>query len=82
MEKVLTCDYLQKRGKILVNRCYMCKRELEMGGHLLFHCLVARALWMLLLVAWVFVRFFIILLATIFWLDNDTLVGKRNSRRL
>ena len=27
--KILACDNLQKRRKILVNRCYMCKGDLE-----------------------------------------------------
>ena len=42
---ILTCDNLQKRGKVLVNRCFMCKRSRESTDHLLLHCKVASMLW-------------------------------------
>jgi len=42
--KILTLDNLQKRGKILVNICFMWKDGLETIGHLLLHCQIARNL--------------------------------------
>jgi len=36
----LTCDNLQKMGEILVNRCFMCKAEVESADHLLLYCLL------------------------------------------
>lgn len=44
---ILTLDKLIKRGRILVNRCYMCKGEAESYEHLLSWCTFAYKLWML-----------------------------------
>lgn len=46
--KVLTLDNLQKRGRSLVNRCFMCKQEGELIDHILLHYSKARILWHLL----------------------------------
>ena len=72
--KSLTCDNLQKKGKILANRFYMRKGELELMDHSLLHEL--RHFESLLLAAWAFLGFLIILLQTIFWLGRDSLMGK------
>ena len=36
--KILTCDNLQKKGNILVDRCFMCKGDSKSTDHLLLHC--------------------------------------------
>jgi hypothetical protein len=39
--KILTVDNLKKRKIIIVDRCYLCKRDGESVDHLLLHCDVA-----------------------------------------
>ena len=43
-DKILTYDDLQKKVKILVNRCFMCKDDSESVDHLFLHCRLARSL--------------------------------------
>ena len=45
--KVLTLDLVQKRGRSLVNRCFLCHIEEESIGHLFVHCVKTRVLWKL-----------------------------------
>jgi hypothetical protein len=47
LDKILTLDNLRKRHVIMVDRCYMCKRNMESVDHFL-HCNVAYALWIVL----------------------------------
>ena len=42
--KILTLENLRKRQVVVINRCYMCKKDGESVNHLL-HCEVAHALW-------------------------------------
>ena len=44
-DSILTYDSLRKRGKILVNRCFLCKVVAESANHLLLQCPFARTLW-------------------------------------
>ena len=44
----LTLDNLQKRGRSLVHRCYLCKLEGKSIYHILLHCYKARILWHIL----------------------------------
>jgi hypothetical protein len=43
--KILTADNLKKRKIVIVDRCYLCKRDGETVDHLLLHCDVASTLW-------------------------------------
>ena len=55
--KALTLDMVQKIGRALANRCFMCLEKEENINHLLFHCSRRRVLWYLLFtlfgVSWV-----------------------------
>lgn len=42
---LLTQDNLERKGRTLVNRCCMCKKELEIINHLFLHCSVAHSIW-------------------------------------
>lgn len=44
---ILTIDKLIKRGKILVNRCYLCKMTAEPCSHILLWCRFVYNLWRL-----------------------------------
>ena len=56
--KVLTLDRLQRRGWQFPNCCFLCGCAEESVNHVLIYCIVARALWELVLglvgVKWVF----------------------------
>lgn len=43
--KILIVDNLRKWKIIIVDRCYLCKRDGESVDHLLLHCDVASTLW-------------------------------------
>jgi hypothetical protein len=45
LSKILTMGYLKKKHVILVDRCFMCKRNVESVDHLLFHYDVTYAWW-------------------------------------
>ncbi|RVX18352.1 hypothetical protein CK203_006746 [Vitis vinifera] len=55
--KALTLDIVQKRGRALANRCFMCLEKEETIDHLLLHCSKTRVVWDLLFtlfgVSWV-----------------------------
>ena len=59
-EKVLILNRLQIRGVQLPNCCFLCGCEEENVNHILIHCIVARALWDIILglvdVKWVFLE--------------------------
>ena len=38
-------DLIQKGGRALANRCFLCHEREETIDHLLFHCTKARVLW-------------------------------------
>ena len=42
--KASTLDQIQKRGRPLANRCFLCKGKEETIDHLLLHCCVTRVL--------------------------------------
>jgi hypothetical protein len=43
--KILTLDSLRKKNMVLVNRCGMCKKDVESIDHLFLHCECAQFLW-------------------------------------
>ncbi|KAF5464706.1 hypothetical protein F2P56_014761 [Juglans regia] len=43
--KILTTDNLRKRGCVVMNWCYLCKKDGESVDHLLLHCEVTKVLW-------------------------------------
>ncbi|XP_059630150.1 uncharacterized protein LOC132273143 [Cornus florida] len=47
--KILTQDNLRRRNQVVVNRCYMCRRDEESVDHLLLHCPLAKDCWDLML---------------------------------
>ena len=78
---MLTCDNLQKRGKILVNRSIGVKAIRNQWITCRFTITLVRHFGNLLLVARAFLGLLIIQLATIFWLEKAPLIGKRKRRR-
>jgi hypothetical protein len=45
LEKILIIDNLRKRHVIVVDRCYICKRDEESVDHILLHCVAVVILW-------------------------------------
>jgi len=41
----LTHEVLQKNGRQLCSRCFMCDQDAEVNSHLFLHCKVATSLW-------------------------------------
>ena len=46
---ILTIDNLRRRRIIVIDWCFMCKRDAESVDHLLIHCVYASELWSLIL---------------------------------
>lgn len=46
-ECFLTIDNLEKRGNILINTCFLYKKDEETCKHVLLHCLVVYELWII-----------------------------------
>lgn len=42
---ILTTDNLRKRRCVVLDWCYLCKKNGEFVDHLLLHCEVTRVLW-------------------------------------
>ena len=78
--KVLTLDYLKRRGRILANRCFLYEEEEESIDQLLVQCSKAKVLWDLLLglvgASWVFPRS--IRETLLSW--SGTFIGKRRKK--
>ena len=57
-DKVLTLDNLKRRGRALVNMCFLSEEEEETIEHLFVHCQMPRLLWQFFLIivgaSWVF----------------------------
>lgn len=53
----LTHEVLQKKGRQLCSRCFVCDEDAEVNSHLFLHCKVATSLWNMFLgllgVCWV-----------------------------
>lgn len=58
-ESILALDMLKRRGMVLVNRCYLCKRDEESRNHILLWCPVVcnmrSMVYSLLGICWVMV---------------------------
>lgn len=44
LDKVLTADNYKKRGVVVVDWCYVCKKDGESVNHLFLHCDVANGM--------------------------------------
>ena len=57
-DKILIMDNLLKRGFNIVNRCYLCKNDVESVNHMTMHCSYTNRVWErvrgFLNIAWVF----------------------------
>ena len=80
--RVLTLDQLQRRGRALANRCFLCEEKEEDINHLLLHCKKAKMLWDLVLsivgTSWVFPNSVIQMLLA--W--QGTPVGNKRKKNL